>query len=127
MEEPLASLYPIVRKNHPSGDGGQGEAASPGRGCCVGGRIAGRPWGIPPRVARAAGSGSERTDQGGRRGRGAAEALAAIRRTITEGIERPFEEGLAIEREAVVALDATGNFAEGVRAFLEKRKPQWKR
>jgi len=27
----------------------------------------------------------------------------------------------------VVALGATGNFAEGVRAFLEKRKPQWKR
>lgn len=53
------------------------------------------------------------------------EALAAIRRCITEGIEIPFEEGLAIEREATVELAGTANFAEGLAAFLEKRPPRW--
>ncbi len=54
------------------------------------------------------------------------EALAAIRRTITEGMELPFEEALKLEFDAVVELAGTENFAEGVRAFLEKRKPVWR-
>jgi len=55
-----------------------------------------------------------------------AETLTAIRRTITEGGEIPFEEGLNIEYDCAVALADTEDFSEGIRAFLEKRKPKWK-
>lgn len=54
-----------------------------------------------------------------------ARALAAIRHCITEGIDLPFEEGLAIEREEALALGATADFREGLDAFLAKRPPQW--
>jgi len=55
-----------------------------------------------------------------------AEALAAIRRTITEGGALSFEEGLKIEYESAVNLADTGDFSEGIRVFLEKRMPKWK-
>jgi enoyl-CoA hydratase/carnithine racemase len=55
-----------------------------------------------------------------------AKALAAIRQTITEGGAMSFEEGLKIECEAAVKLSGTKDFSEGIRAFLEKRKPNWK-
>ncbi len=54
-----------------------------------------------------------------------AEALAAIRHTITEGGVLSFEEGLKIEYESAVKLADTKDFSEGIRAFLDKRKPQW--
>ena len=56
-----------------------------------------------------------------------ARALAAIRRCITEGIDEPFERGLAIEREEARALGASADFREGVDAFLAKRSPNWSR
>jgi enoyl-CoA hydratase/carnithine racemase len=55
-----------------------------------------------------------------------ADALAAIRRCVTIGGALPFEDGLAVEREAAVALAAGENFQEGVRSFLGKRKPTWR-
>jgi enoyl-CoA hydratase/carnithine racemase len=54
-----------------------------------------------------------------------ARALAAIRRCITEGVDLPFDEGLAIEREEAVALAATADFREGLGAFLDRRAPVW--
>jgi len=54
-----------------------------------------------------------------------AEALAAIRRCITLGLDRPYDEALALELEAAVRLAGTPDFAEGLRAFLEKRPPNW--
>jgi enoyl-CoA hydratase/carnithine racemase len=54
-----------------------------------------------------------------------ARALAAIRRCITEGVDLPFDEGLAIEREQAVALGATADFREGLDAFLGRRPPVW--
>jgi len=54
------------------------------------------------------------------------EALAAIRHTITEGGVLSFEEGLKIEYESAVKLAGTRDFSEGIRAFLDKRKPEWK-
>jgi enoyl-CoA hydratase/carnithine racemase len=54
-----------------------------------------------------------------------AAALAAIRRTITEGGAISFEEGLKIEYESAIKLAGTEDFSEGISAFLEKRKPEW--
>jgi enoyl-CoA hydratase len=54
-----------------------------------------------------------------------AEALAAIRRTITKGGAISFDAGLKIEYESAVKLADTKDFSEGIRAFLEKRKPKW--
>ncbi len=52
-------------------------------------------------------------------------ALAAIRRTITEGGTVPFDEGLKLEFESAIKLAGTKDFSEGISAFLEKRKPTW--
>ncbi len=54
-----------------------------------------------------------------------AEALAAIRQSITTGIDLPFDQGLAIELEAAAHLAETADFREGLQAFLEKRAPRW--
>jgi enoyl-CoA hydratase/carnithine racemase len=54
-----------------------------------------------------------------------AAALAAIRRCITLGLDLPYDEALAMEREAAVHLSGTPDFSEGLRAFLEKRPPNW--
>lgn len=54
-----------------------------------------------------------------------AQALAAIRRTITEGGARSFDEGMRIEYESALKLAGTRDFSEGIQAFLEKRKPDW--
>ena len=54
------------------------------------------------------------------------ESLAAIRPTITSGMDLPFDEGLEIEFETIVELVQTANFKEGINAFLEKRDPKWK-
>jgi enoyl-CoA hydratase/carnithine racemase len=51
-----------------------------------------------------------------------APALAAIRRTITEGGGVSFEEGLEIERDWAARLAGTAAFRDGVRDFLESRK-----
>ncbi|MBI3993182.1 MAG: enoyl-CoA hydratase/isomerase family protein [Candidatus Lambdaproteobacteria bacterium] len=53
------------------------------------------------------------------------EALEAIRKSITEGMDLPFRDGLRIEKQWVVRLAGTRNFREGVTAFLAKRKPKW--
>lgn len=55
------------------------------------------------------------------------EALAAIRRSITEGGGLTFDEGLGVERGLAVGLAGTANFDEGVDAFLAKRPPVWRR
>lgn len=55
-----------------------------------------------------------------------AEALAAIRQTITLGGSMSFDDGLALEREHVIRLAGTENFREGLAAFVEKRPPVWK-
>ncbi len=53
-------------------------------------------------------------------------ALAAIRRTVTLGGGMTFEDGMAYELRTVVELAGTPDFAEGVDAFLAKRRPKWK-
>jgi enoyl-CoA hydratase len=54
-----------------------------------------------------------------------AKALAAIRSTITQGGGVSFDDGLNLEFETAVDLAGTKDFSEGIRAFLEKREPNW--
>jgi enoyl-CoA hydratase/carnithine racemase len=54
-----------------------------------------------------------------------ANTLASIRRCLIEGGGRDFDAGLEIERAEAIALADHANFAEGVAAFLAKRKAEW--
>lgn len=53
-------------------------------------------------------------------------ALRAIKQAMVKGISTSLEAGLQIEKELVKYLVSTEDFAEGVRAFAEKRKPDYK-
>lgn len=53
-------------------------------------------------------------------------ALAAIRHTVTLGGGMGFDDGMALELDAVVKLADGPDFAEGVDAFLAKRTPRWR-
>jgi enoyl-CoA hydratase len=52
-------------------------------------------------------------------------AIRACLKAVTVGIELPFEEGLALERQLFSELFATADAREGTRAFLEKREPRF--
>jgi enoyl-CoA hydratase len=52
-------------------------------------------------------------------------ALAATKRAIADGLDRPLAEGLEAERAQFVGLFSTADAAEGITAFLEKRAPTW--
>jgi enoyl-CoA hydratase/carnithine racemase len=51
-------------------------------------------------------------------------AYAAAKRAFAAA-DRPLEKGLRVEREAFVALFATRDQEEGMRAFLDKREPRF--
>ena len=53
-------------------------------------------------------------------------SIRACLKAVTEGIELPLEEGLALETELFASLFATEDAREGTRAFVEKRKPVFK-
>jgi enoyl-CoA hydratase len=53
-------------------------------------------------------------------------AAGAILDAVDTGLDNGLEEGLRYEAAAFAALAATGDAAEGTRAFLEKRKPVFK-
>ena len=52
-------------------------------------------------------------------------AIAAVKRTINDGISLGISEGLALEALAFGTLVDTEDFTEGTKAFLEKRKPNF--
>ena len=53
-------------------------------------------------------------------------ALTQALRAIERGLDLPLDEGLAQEAEAFGAVAASEDSREGVKAFLEKRQPQFK-
>jgi enoyl-CoA hydratase len=52
-------------------------------------------------------------------------AIAGVLRAVIGAGEKSLEEGLMAEREAVNATFGTKDQQEGMRAFLEKRKPRF--
>ncbi len=53
-------------------------------------------------------------------------AVGRIKRSVQTGAEIPLEAGLALERELQQQLFQSEDAAEGIRAYNEKRKPQFK-
>lgn len=56
----------------------------------------------------------------------AARAVGRIKRSVQSGAEMPFEYGLALERELQQQLFQSEDAKEGLNAYVEKRKPQFK-
>lgn len=56
----------------------------------------------------------------------ASKAVGRIKRAVCSGIEVPFGEGLAIEREMQQQLFESSDAREGLAAYVEKRKPEFK-
>jgi len=56
----------------------------------------------------------------------ASKAVGRIKRAVQSGWEVPFESGLAIEREVQQQLFQSDDAREGLAAYIEKRKPEFK-
>jgi enoyl-CoA hydratase/carnithine racemase len=54
-----------------------------------------------------------------------ARQFGRIKRAVCSGIEVPFSEGLAIEREMQQQLFESADAREGLDAYIEKRKPEF--
>lgn len=52
-------------------------------------------------------------------------AVAAIKRAVTDGLDRPLAEGLAAELDAFMTAAQSADGKEGVAAFLAKRPARW--
>jgi len=55
----------------------------------------------------------------------ASKAVGRIKRAVCSGVEVPFGEGLAIEREMQQQLFESSDAREGLAAYVEKRKPEF--
>ena len=53
-------------------------------------------------------------------------AVRAAKKMINQAFERTLADGLATEKQEFYNLFATEDQEEGMRAFVEKRKPEWK-
>jgi enoyl-CoA hydratase len=53
-------------------------------------------------------------------------AVAAAKKMINQSFERFLSDGLAQEKQVFYNLFASEDQKEGMRAFIEKRKPEWK-
>ena len=55
----------------------------------------------------------------------ASKAVGRIKRAVCSGVEVPFGEGLAMEREMQQQLFESSDAKEGLAAYIEKRKPEF--
>jgi enoyl-CoA hydratase len=55
----------------------------------------------------------------------AALAVGKIKRAVQSGLEMGFDQALALERELQAGLFASSDAREGLRAYIEKRKPKF--
>ena len=53
-------------------------------------------------------------------------AVGRIKRAMKSGLETGLSEGLALEREVLAQVFASGDAAEGMKAYLEKRRAKFK-
>lgn len=53
-------------------------------------------------------------------------AIRAAKKMINQAYEETLSEGLAEEKQTFYNLFASGDQKEGMKAFIEKRKPEWK-
>lgn len=53
-------------------------------------------------------------------------AVRYAKEAVSRGFEMPLEQGLRYETDLTIILQTTEDRAEGVKAFLEKRKPEFK-
>jgi enoyl-CoA hydratase/carnithine racemase len=53
-------------------------------------------------------------------------SVRLTKESVLAGLGRPIEEAMAADQERLRLLLASEDFREGPRAFVEKRKPQWK-
>ncbi len=53
-------------------------------------------------------------------------AVGAIKLAVRLGLDRPLEDGLRLERELLEGLFCSQDAQEGMRAFIEKRAPQFR-
>ncbi|MGH9791252.1 MAG: enoyl-CoA hydratase/isomerase family protein [Candidatus Acidiferrales bacterium] len=56
----------------------------------------------------------------------ATKAIGNIKRAVQTGAELPFQDALAVERELQQLLFQSGDAKEGLAAYIEKRKPEFK-
>jgi enoyl-CoA hydratase/carnithine racemase len=52
--------------------------------------------------------------------------LRAVKEAMIRGYNVPLEESLRIEKDMLNRIRGTEDYMEGARAFVEKRKPNWK-
>ena len=62
----------------------------------------------------------------GRMARWSPVALGLVKESLRAAAETPLAEGLALEKELFLAAFASGDGREGVRAFVEKRRPEFR-
>lgn len=53
-------------------------------------------------------------------------SMRMIKETVLTGLDGPLDAGLKLERKSLYFLFATEDKQEGVKAFIEKRKPTYK-
>jgi enoyl-CoA hydratase/carnithine racemase len=82
-------------------------------------------WGIVNRVVPSEGLAAAAAGLAGEIGRAAPLALREVKRAIDGGFGAALREGLALEDAAWRTAVASGDRAEGVAAFNEKREPRW--
>jgi enoyl-CoA hydratase/carnithine racemase len=83
-------------------------------------------WGLVSEVVDAGAALSRALEIARRLASGPARAHRAIKAALNAGIDMPLDKALEMERASFQALFDTADQSEGMRAFLEKRKPEFR-